>query len=495
MNDALVLRRDGLLTALLAMLLLCAAVGCGRSGSLQTSYGDSHGRTGRNSINGFGALREGYHAADWDSRTIHRLGDRMLRLDAIFWTPVEASSIYASETQWFEDWLRGGDKTLIYVVYDGGSEADYWRNAARFAPPEQRFEYRRRIARAQFARDQYRHARNGIHNHGWFRTELLAAPKPLENPAGPWMPPTTTADPSPVSAAAAQAAQATPAVMSRLPQGHAQVLYRVKRKQDDSDQETPQATKPNVFRIAPAAQTSDQEEDWQAESRVRLQAMLVSDGRVPLVTRISSPAWNRSQVFVVSASGLVNNYGLSTPWGRHTAAKLIAASGSAGEIGFLVSDQHGVRITDGEADKNRKTGMELLTVWPLSLVTMHLALLGLIVCLIISPIFGRPRREVQPSQSDFADHIDAIAAMLKRQDSDRYARRRISEYLRRVRGETTGPWVQREPDPNAAAESVSRIEPPTGARGDGEARTSDPSNKPAESSDHPAPRGPNRRAP
>jgi hypothetical protein len=85
--------------------------------------------------------------------------------------------------------------------------------------------------------------------------------------------------------------------------------------------------------------------------------------------------------------------------------------------------------------------MELLTVWPMSLVTMHGVILGLVICLMLMPIFGRPKRIRRSKQSHFGDHLDAVAALMNRTGGERYARARISEYMKRMHGETSGPWV------------------------------------------------------
>lgn len=89
--------------------------------------------------------------------------------------------------------------------------------------------------------------------------------------------------------------------------------------------------------------------------------------------------------------------------------------------------------------------MELLTVWPLSLVTMHGVMLGLVICLMLLPIFGRPRKIRRTRKSDFGQHLDAVAALMNKSGGERYARARISEYMKRMHGESSGPWVLPEP--------------------------------------------------
>ena len=125
-------------------LLYLFIVGCSR---LTDSYGPSDGKIGRESLNGFGALRTSFEKAGYETRDISRLSERVALTTTIVWTPQAVGPIPADVTRWFERWLATGGKTLVYVVPDSGSAAQYWRDAGMLAPPDQRLEYRRRAAR------------------------------------------------------------------------------------------------------------------------------------------------------------------------------------------------------------------------------------------------------------------------------------------------------------------------------------------------------------
>nr|WP_271872476.1 hypothetical protein [Rubripirellula sp.] len=86
----------------------------------------------------------------------------------------------------------------------------------------------------------------------------------------------------------------------------------------------------------------------------------------------------------------------------------------------------------------------MLTVWPISLLTMHGIFLGLVICLMLLPIFGRPKKISHNQSGNFGDHLDAVAALMKRAGGEKYARSKISDYMKRMRGETTGPWIIKE---------------------------------------------------
>jgi len=87
------------------------------------------------------------------------------------------------------------------------------------------------------------------------------------------------------------------------------------------------------------------------------------------------------------------------------------------------------------------SGMEMLTTWPINVVSIHALVCGLLVTLMLFPILGRPQKKPSPTTTDFAAHIDAVAGLMAKTRGEQYAKVRISEYFVRVRGEDTGPWV------------------------------------------------------
>jgi hypothetical protein len=106
--------------------------------------------------------------------------------DVIVWTPNVAQPIDASVTKWFEKWFGMGGKTLVYLPPDSGSEADYWEDAMMLAPPSQRMEYRRRLAREVNQQIAWRLNRNPVPSNGWFHLEPLKKCRESQPIGGPW---------------------------------------------------------------------------------------------------------------------------------------------------------------------------------------------------------------------------------------------------------------------------------------------------------------------
>lgn len=386
------------LSSMLLVILLAASSGCRHQ--LSTEYGYSKGRSGTQSINGFGTLRQAFEQNAWSSRDLHRLNDRLQGLDALVWTPTVHKADETEAVDWLENWLDERPRTLVYVLPDMGSELAYWDSARELAPAEQRVEYRRRYAQAL--------------------TQIMTR----------W-------------STGAYDLQDNSAVIERP-------WFRSERR----------------LGLSPGWEITSQagtgvSEVWQSEPLVE-----TADGRT-LVMRITCDDWENavslhpaaehsSQILVVAGGSLVSNFALTTSIGHDVAKSLIAhtdatAAGTSKRIGFLRSGPEGVVVNDAD-DPPTRSGMELLTVWPLSLITMHLALIAIVACLVVLPIFGRPRRVKERSSSDFADHIQAIAALMYRTGGEEYAAARISEYFRRIRGETAGPWIL--PETHEQAPSV-----------------------------------------
>lgn len=409
--------------------LLCLMVSLSGCGGLQTEYGRSVGASGEKSLNGFAVLRDVFRRRGWEDRTVARLSERLNNVDAIVWTPSTVVPPDQEVIEWFEEWLQRGDKTLVYVIRDHQTEADYWREAAKHAPPEQRVEYRRRVARAVLEQQRQLLARPSMIAFGWFTAEPADPPESIGQTGGSWAAAVGEFDP------------------------RSRIEYHV-RPAEDSDLNTAGVSGSVHLPSSPPMPAF-----WEpglSDTEVELDTPLATAGGAAVVARVSDETWNDSQILVVAGGSLLNNFGLLEPASQRLAMRLIDASDVAGRteaagqtgaawepkiVGFLYSDEWGVTLSSLDPSKMGPSGLEMLTVWPLNLVTIHAAVLGLVVCLVLLPIFGRPRRLPPRSNADFAVHIDAVAALMARTSDEHYARAKISEYMTRIRGESEGPWV------------------------------------------------------
>lgn len=415
--------------------MLVVIGGCTRG--LTPEYGDSKGTRGIKGINGFGTLRKSFESNGWNTRDVIRLSERLQSLDAIVWIPTTHEAVEGNAIRWLHDWLGDQPRTLIYVMPDEGNEARYWEQARELAPPQQRLEYRRRHARAitDLMNGPYGGSAAGNEeiDRLWFKARMLRTPRPRWQILPHWT-------------------AITPANAAFLPSGDwAEGGYEL----GDNDLQlrpliSDSRGNPLAVRIftpdqpplnddaveVDSAPVAELNEEWMED----LQAAQLRN------RRRSGHGIGASEVIVVAGGSLVANFGLVTDEGRQLAKLLLAESAKRADltkprVGFITSGFSGVPVSSSSDQPQMASGMELLTVWPLSIITIHLALMGIIACIILLPIFGRPRNLREKSNSDFADHINAVAALLHRTNGEQYARQRISEYFRKVRGETAGPWV------------------------------------------------------
>ncbi|OYP31722.1 hypothetical protein [Rhodopirellula sp. MGV] len=434
-------------------LTVCVAIlssGCGSS--LSTQYGGTKGYFARRSVNGLTTFHDAFEKADFSTRDVNRLTQRTRKIAAFVWTPMEITLIDFNTGQWIDRWLEQGGRTLIYVVPDSGSESEYFRQASSKADPSQRIEYRRKLGESLISNHQQQVQRVSVDFGQWF----VATPKVQRA--------TVTVG---QDASSDTAWSDTARLIGDEPQDFEWVIAPSQVAQGSPAISPPSATGAINPAITPSVQPT--QHSGKTESH-EFESLLETSGGETLVARVTSETWNDSQIIVVAGGSLLTNFGLVHPENRALADSLIESTwqtasdahlvddetkltpdGDDLAVGFITaSDQLPISAEVGEIP--RATGAEMLTEFPLSMVTVHAAVIGLIVCLVLLPIFGRPKQVDSGTLTHFGDHLDAVATLLWRRGGERFARERISDYMRQVRGETHGRWVLEEPEQKSTAE-------------------------------------------
>ncbi|MFG0264394.1 MAG: hypothetical protein ACF8AM_04480 [Rhodopirellula sp. JB055] len=420
-----------------SLMLLCVlmSVGCSR---FNTSYGKSDGTSGKTSLNGFGALRDSLSREltatersqlgdDWQdaelrARNLTRLSTRANQHDAIVWIPTNWPPANSAEVaDWMVSWLRSGNRTIVFIVPDEGSTEAYWREASQVAPPAQRLEYRRRLAQQINLRLLEDVRRDDVTVGRLFTARSLPARKNVDNrrvvsydlhPFDP-MRQTTVA----TSIPAAQPAGTTSNGDSEVVESDDPVQDQAAEEQSDDSNEN---ARPSI-QFEPLDQTDD----------------------VTLLARITHPKWKDSRIFVVAGGGLLTNFAMTDEPALEMADRLRAEILSTAKVGpdervslgFLSTDDMWVPISDAEPGAPAQTGMELLTTWPISLITIHALFLGVVMCLMLLPTFGRARQVVYHRSTHFGNHLTAMAVLMRRAGGMDFAKEKINHYMRVVRGE------------------------------------------------------------
>jgi len=394
---------------LLALLLLFVASGCRQ---LETDYGATEGRKGRESVAGFAVMREYFRARGWNDRKAVRLSERLMGQKTIVLIAEDTEALSQQAITWFEQWLAQGNRTLVYVLRDYQTVAAYWEAAQPLAPPDQRLEYRRRVARALLEKQQQLLTRQQQISSGWFTAVLLQVPqdsKVLEHP-----------------------------------QAHIDLEYRLRAFDPSSDR--PAQVQPKVAFPFPSIAA----EPGFSSTEVQWNVLLEGPEALPLLAQVKAPAWQDSQLLVVAGGSLLTNFGLLQPRARELLFEVENQSRmTAGQedlrVAFLVASPRALQVSSVDPDDQRVFGMEVFTSWPLNVLSMHLFVLGVLVCLMLFPIFGRPRHLPTASSTDFADHISAVAALMAKTGTPQDALQRLDQYWAQSRGQTHGESVSSQP--------------------------------------------------
>lgn len=387
------------LWAIVLGMLVVAMGGCSK---LNTEYGHSYSRDATQSINGVSVLRQMCEVTGWNTNKITRLSGKAERMDAMFWFPVVHQTPGERSTEWFDDWLAQGDRTLVFVSQaDYSAERNYYQQAMPKAAPKDRLEYRRRIARLTAE------ARSPLPkelSNGWFVLKSKDQHSESSRWTGPWT-------------------ESLPVEPGKLTT--TSIVRPYKPSKDQS--------------LDSGAYYNDQVNP--AEAIVDFEPLLETAQGDCLVARITSDRWPASQVLVVSTAQPLVNLSLLERSNQAIAETLIQELGPPGEAGFMRTGYAGARVPGGNDDE-LAAGMELLTLWPLSMVTMHLLIFLFVGLLVLAPIFGRAHHRPAESTGDFGNHISAVGELLQNSDDKTDARRRIAEYFIQVRQDPSSSWAQ-----------------------------------------------------
>ncbi|MGB1925008.1 MAG: hypothetical protein ACPHL6_00670 [Rubripirellula sp.] len=428
---------------LAVLLLLC--IGCER---LSTEYGESKGTAGRTSLNGFGAYRAAYENAGYQTRDISRLSRRLRAIDTIVWIPKVPHANSESVVEWMESWLAQGGRNLVYLLPDSGSEVAYWSDAGMLAPIEQQSEYRRREVRGINQQSKWRLNRERWNVNGWFEVQPLRYRMEVGQVSGPWAKEINAASQSDHHMGVIEENSKERSQFDSASQQHpcwvefrVETLGSVRGGRANGAAGNPpwnfdnEETGPGW--LTAEGIPSSAPEDSQINPRnVSIEPMVRLNDGLPIVASLRSDRWKDSRVLVVAGGSLLTNYALSKDWNCRLADQMILTSNRnlsvKPTVGFLATGWNPVPISDSRPNRPLRTGMEMLTEWPLSLITFHGIFLGGIVCLIMLPILGRPKRVSRESLTDFTHHLDAVGALLKRVKGYDFAKQRVDEYFQVV---------------------------------------------------------------
>lgn len=328
------------------------------TGDVNTIYGRRRSQA-RTSVNGTSVLADMFSQAGCKVTTWHQFSPRLIRSEAIVWTPDSFELPSSEQIDFLEsDWLSADyrSRTLIYVGRDYNAAIDYWNSQVGQHDGEKQLKARKKLAESRSDHAYARSLTGTQTDSEWFNfrsTQVLRRVVPSE---GPWA---EFIDP-------------------------AKADIHVAGKID----------------LAPAKEAQRLEQE-----------VLLGSEETPLVVRLTNELdWPGSQVIIVINGFSIFNLPLVNHEHRKIAGQLIEACGNPNRVTFLETGPGGSRIS--RRDPKAYSGFEALTVWPINSILLHLIVAGILFCLMVFPIFGRPRNIEEDSPSDFTKHIRAIGDLL-----------------------------------------------------------------------------------
>lgn len=419
--------------AMLLGVIVLLSSGC----QMRTSevYGESEGTDAESSPSGMSIFRVMAEKRGHTTYTVRSLSPaNMERLETIVWCP-DAFPNHQPETyQWLSQWFARGNKTLIYIGRDFSPTAAYWSEIAanERARTNSNVEWLKAMEQAALEEallDQQRRSARTTIITPWNQWVMSQGEMERVNAySGEW--------------ASELDAENAHVYCRSYPTGLEE--SRLDAIKSELDWEPDPAT--------PANKQSDYDRIWQVSDTLQRtiakdldstrlssfeELLATGDGR-SLIALQTGGALSSSRLFVVANNSLFSNYGLIHAPHRAIAASMLDQL-ALGGVGFMTG-QTDPPIRQDDSDE-RQRGFEMLTVWPLNVVTIHAAFLGVAAMIAAFPIFGRPSRLPKKSLSDFRQHIDAVGEMMQRSGDKVYAVRVIADYFRNVRKDPSSPWA------------------------------------------------------
>lgn len=364
-----------------ALLVGCAPV------NLDATYGQRRGAEGGLSVNGTAVLADLFSQAGHRVQVWWRLSPKLQPADVIVWAPDDFQPPTPEQRAYLENWLsEQAGRTLVYIGRDYDAATSYWEQMQLDAPAGQALEIARRLATAQAQHAARKAAVPRNESCDWFRLRAGSRRK-VNSLQGPW-------------AAGVDAEESDIEIATRL-----------------------EPPNPEDLRLWAARQ----EYAWRA---VPQQQPLLSSGKDVLVHQIRLGSGETNQILIVANGSFLLNLPLVNRQHRLLAAQLVEACGPPGRVMFLESGPGGPEVLDREAQVSYPTGLEMFAVWPLGVITLHLAALGLVVCFALFPQLGRLHDPESGTRADFSQHIDALAELIEQTGDRGFAQRCLEDYHR-----------------------------------------------------------------
>lgn len=374
-------RRSWSRSILAVCVLLLFVGGCRRSEEIREDYAIRGGRAG-SSVNGIGVLADMFEAQGCDVFSWRRLSPKLDDYRVIVWAPDDFVGPTQEQREFLDNWLKAkSGRTLVYIGRDYDAVSQYWQEVLPSATADQQPEIARRLAQAQSQHDEARINMPVEEMSEWFVIRRDPPRRRIAVLSGPW-------------SEKVDAPQTDIWVQGRLEVPTADELVTLDK--DDSKL-----------------------------SFALFETLLESDD-IQLAYRVVRPDWGTNQVIVVVNGSFLLNLPLVNVEHRKIAGHLIRecrTQQKQSKVAIIESGPGGPavhstesQVRDPEAARRRV------------LLAIHWVVLGMLYCLSIFPLFGRPKSGPPDSVAEFSQHIDALGSLLEKTHDQAYAQHQLEQY-------------------------------------------------------------------
>jgi hypothetical protein len=340
--------------------------------SLATNYGRVATSRVGNSVNGVGVLAKIFQLHGHKTKSATQLSPRVLESEIMVWAPDSFEPPKEEVRDYVFNWFDyHSGRTFIYIGRDFDAAVEYWRDIHDKTDDTRVRRVEREGAFAEAGHLKRRFAVADGEDEDWFVTDTTEPPRRVKKLTGDW-------------AEGVDAAKTDIELDLRLKQP--------KTKKDSS---------------------------------LEFETLLEGDGE-PLVTRITRDD-GPGEILIVQNGSFLLNYPLVNHEHRKLADKLVEHCGLPGKVTFLESGEAGLNIVEQPGNENFNA-FAVIRVWPINLIMLHAALLGVLYCFARYPIFGRPRTLPVESTADFGTHVTALGQLLGRTKNATFAQQRLMHY-------------------------------------------------------------------
>ncbi len=410
-------------------------------------FAEVSGPNATRSLNGMGVHRRMWESTGAKILTPQKLSPRLDSIDTIVLVGSSYQPPGSLARDWLEKWLaKKPGRTVIYFGRDFDAGLMY-----REETLSQVAELQRDRAEIQSAS---RRATNYVNRNAqipedtfcrWFFTRTSAPPKVHSKFSGPWAgelvglegvwPTGVLLEPPDTK------------LKQKIPswiKGGKSPLVPAKTFISGADGEQALGDK-EVQRSIWKADELEDSETWDAEWELAGDAtvLLAGSDEAPLVHRIEHEKFPGSKILIVANGAPFLNGSLVKPLHRKVSELLIQDCQPAKRVAMMEYGENGILLSNVAASSETNFGMQVLTVWPLSAISMHAAIFGIIAFAVLLPILGRPQSLRKQSVTDFGLHVEAMGRMMFESRDLMYGLRATQEYFTKVRRETPPDWLSR----------------------------------------------------